>query len=189
MQQQSTPSMMPIMSSPANLTTDQIQMCLDENKKLILAIMDNQNLGKLAECAQYQAQLQKNLMYLAAIADDQPQVATMPTQVSPHPAMHQGAYYMQQQASAAAMAQQPGVFHPRMLTQAQFNSPLQIHQQQHQQTTQHFRPTGPINGMHTMQSEGSLGGGSSSVGHPTPAGTSDSRRPNKPEDLELGSIV
>jgi hypothetical protein len=25
---------------------------LDENKKLILAILDNQNLGKLAECAQ-----------------------------------------------------------------------------------------------------------------------------------------
>jgi hypothetical protein len=37
-----------------------------------MAIMENQNLGKLAECAQYQALLQKNLMYLAAIADAQP---------------------------------------------------------------------------------------------------------------------
>jgi len=46
---------------------------LDENKQLILAILENQNLGKLAECAQYQAQLQKNLLYLAAIADAQPQ--------------------------------------------------------------------------------------------------------------------
>jgi ethanolamine ammonia-lyase large subunit len=26
---------------------------LDENKQLILAILENQNLGKLAECAQY----------------------------------------------------------------------------------------------------------------------------------------
>lgn len=26
--------------------------CLDENKKLIMAILENQNLGKLAECAQ-----------------------------------------------------------------------------------------------------------------------------------------
>jgi len=38
-----------------------------------MAILENQNLGKLAECAQYQALLQKNLMYLAAIADAQPQ--------------------------------------------------------------------------------------------------------------------
>uniref|UniRef100_A0A803M362 SS18 N-terminal domain-containing protein n=1 Tax=Chenopodium quinoa TaxID=63459 RepID=A0A803M362_CHEQI len=106
--QQPTPSMMPVMPSfpPANITTEQIQKYLDENKKLILAILDNQNLGKLAECAQYQAQLQKNLMYLAAIADAQPQMATVPAQVAPHPAMQQGAYYMQQQA--AAMAQQQG---------------------------------------------------------------------------------
>jgi hypothetical protein len=46
---------------------------LDENKQLILAILDNQNLGKLNECATYQAKLQQNLMYLAAIADAQPQ--------------------------------------------------------------------------------------------------------------------
>uniref|UniRef100_A0A8R7U8L0 SS18 N-terminal domain-containing protein n=1 Tax=Triticum urartu TaxID=4572 RepID=A0A8R7U8L0_TRIUA len=59
-------------SSPAGITTEQIQKYLDENKQLILAILENQNLGKLAECAQYQAQLQKNLLYLAAIADAQP---------------------------------------------------------------------------------------------------------------------
>ncbi|CAD6256187.1 unnamed protein product [Miscanthus lutarioriparius] len=57
----------------AGITTEQIQKYLDENKQLILAILENQNLGKLAECAQYQAQLQKNLLYLAAIADAQPQ--------------------------------------------------------------------------------------------------------------------
>ncbi|KAF7826237.1 GRF1-interacting factor 3-like [Senna tora] len=51
---QQTPQMIPMMPSfpPTNITTEQIQKYLDENKKLILAILDNQNLGKLAECAQ-----------------------------------------------------------------------------------------------------------------------------------------
>eukprot|EP00850_Spirogloea_muscicola_P003304 SM000013S26473 [mRNA] locus=s13:489333:490568:- [translate_table: standard] len=60
---------------------------LDENKQLILAILDNQNLGKLNECAQYQARLQQNLMYLAAIADAQPQAPT-PQQASGHSQGH-----------------------------------------------------------------------------------------------------
>ncbi|KAL8138260.1 hypothetical protein V2J09_004261, partial [Rumex salicifolius] len=139
--------------------------CLDENKKLILAILDNQNLGKLAECAQkransfpraitmmkirlrhsgandtlhgilkYQAQLQKNLMYLAAIADAQPQMSAMPAQMAaPHPGMQQGAYYMHPQA--AAMAQQnQGVFPPKM--PMQFASPQQLQEQQHQHLQQ-----------------------------------------------------
>ncbi|GJN34906.1 hypothetical protein PR202_gb23614 [Eleusine coracana subsp. coracana] len=63
------------MAPASGITTEQIQKYLDENKQLILAILENQNLGKLAECAQYQAQLQKNLLYLAAIADAQPQTA------------------------------------------------------------------------------------------------------------------
>ncbi|VVB06897.1 unnamed protein product [Arabis nemorensis] len=72
---QQSPQMIPMVPSfpPTNITTEQIQKCLDENKTLIMAILENQNLGKLAECAQYQAHLQKNLMYLAAIADAQPQ--------------------------------------------------------------------------------------------------------------------
>ena len=49
-----------------------IQKYLDENQQLILAILENQNVGKLQECAQYQARLQQNLMYLAAIADAAP---------------------------------------------------------------------------------------------------------------------
>ncbi|KAF7064296.1 hypothetical protein CFC21_070649 [Triticum aestivum] len=65
----------PGMPPSAGLSTEQIQKYLDENKQLILAILENQNLGKLAECAQYQAQLQKNLLYLAAIADTQPQTS------------------------------------------------------------------------------------------------------------------
>ncbi|KAJ1254643.1 hypothetical protein BS78_K015100 [Paspalum vaginatum] len=43
----------PAMTSAAGITTEQIQKYLDENKQLILAILENQNLGKLAECAQY----------------------------------------------------------------------------------------------------------------------------------------
>eukprot|EP00850_Spirogloea_muscicola_P008470 SM000045S16215 [mRNA] locus=s45:319258:321172:+ [translate_table: standard] len=69
------------------ITTELIQKYLDENKQLILAILDNQNLGKLNECAQYQARLQQNLMYLAAIADAQPQAPT-PQQASGHSQGH-----------------------------------------------------------------------------------------------------
>uniref|UniRef100_A0A453K3P0 SS18 N-terminal domain-containing protein n=2 Tax=Aegilops tauschii subsp. strangulata TaxID=200361 RepID=A0A453K3P0_AEGTS len=72
----------PGMPPSAGLSTEQIQKYLDENKQLILAILENQNLGKLAECAQYQAQLQKNLLYLAAIADTQPQTSVSRPQVS-----------------------------------------------------------------------------------------------------------
>ncbi|KAL6842094.1 hypothetical protein ACP4OV_028073 [Aristida adscensionis] len=73
----------PAMPPAAGITTEQIQKYLDENKQLILAILENQNLGKLAECAQYQAQLQKNLLYLAAIADAQPQTAVSRPQMGP----------------------------------------------------------------------------------------------------------
>ncbi|ONK65404.1 uncharacterized protein A4U43_C07F36750 [Asparagus officinalis] len=76
---------------PAGITTEQIQKYLDENKQLILAILDNQNMGRLGECAQYQAQLQKNLLYLAAIADAQPQSPAMRPQMIPQAAMPQGA--------------------------------------------------------------------------------------------------
>ncbi|CAL54353.1 SSXT [Ostreococcus tauri] len=58
--------------APAVVTTELIQKYLDENQQLILAILENQNVGKLAECARYQTKLQENLMYLAAIADAQP---------------------------------------------------------------------------------------------------------------------
>jgi hypothetical protein len=63
------------------ISTELIQKYLDENKQLILAILDNQNLGKLNECATYQAKLQQNLMYLAAIADAQPQAVQSSSQV------------------------------------------------------------------------------------------------------------
>ncbi|OMP08682.1 SSXT family protein [Corchorus olitorius] len=166
---------------------------LDENKKLILAILDNQNLGKLAECAQYQAQLQKNLMYLAAIADAQPQTTpTMPPQMAQHPAMQAGGYFMQH-PQAAAMAQQPGIFPQKV--PLQFNNPHQMQDpqqqlhQQHQQAMQGqmgIRPGGPNNGMHPMHSEGALGGGSSSGPHAS-SGPNDVRGGNKQEGSEAGA--
>ncbi|KAK8965909.1 GRF1-interacting factor 3 [Platanthera guangdongensis] len=141
------PSLPMAQISPANITTEQIQKYLDENKQLILAILDNQNLGKLAECAQYQAQLQKNLLYLAAIADAQPPTPSVRPQVAPlpQPSMQQGAPFIMQQNPA---------FSPRPLMQ--FN-PQQLHDQQQQQhRLMNFPPhmgmrPGVMNGLQAMQ--------------------------------------
>lgn len=58
------------------MTTEFIQRCLDENQTLIFAIIENQKLGKLKECQQYQNRLQQNLIQLATIADNQPNKQT-----------------------------------------------------------------------------------------------------------------
>jgi len=47
---------------------------LDENNKLLEAIVQNQNAGRLHECIQYQLQLQQNLIYLATLADKDPRL-------------------------------------------------------------------------------------------------------------------
>lgn len=141
-------------SPPAGITTEQIQKYLDENKQLILAILENQNLGKLAECAQYQAQLQKNLLYLAAIADAQPpQNPTSRPQMVPPGSMQGAGHYMSQVP----------MFPPRTPL-----TPQQMQEQQHQQLQQQqaqalsfpaqmvMRP-GTINGMQQpMQAAGDL---------------------------------
>mmetsp|Transcript_31013 Transcript_31013/g.99547 ORF Transcript_31013/g.99547 Transcript_31013/m.99547 type:complete len:102 (+) Transcript_31013:89-394(+) len=54
------------------LTTEEIAQYLDENDLLVEAIKQNQNLGRLHECVQYQLQLQQNLVHLAMHADEQP---------------------------------------------------------------------------------------------------------------------
>ncbi|KAF7817810.1 GRF1-interacting factor 1 [Senna tora] len=118
--QQHLMQMQPMMAAyyPSNVTTDHIQQYLDENKSLILKIVESQNSGKLSECAENQARLQRNLMYLAAIADSQPQAQapTMPGQYSGSAAMQQQqqqqAHYIQQQQLVSARssllyAQQP----------------------------------------------------------------------------------
>ncbi|XP_023637393.1 GRF1-interacting factor 3 isoform X2 [Capsella rubella] len=157
---QQSPQMIPMVLPsfpPTNITTEQIQKYLDENKKLIMAILENQHLGKLAECAQYQALLQKNLMYLAAIADSQPQppaaapiprAMMTPLAMLPHPSAMQPppSYFMQQHPQAMGMAQHmpPGIVPPR--GPLQFGNPHQLQdpqQQLHQQAMQGhmgFRP-------------------------------------------------
>uniref|UniRef100_A0A1J3GNY2 GRF1-interacting factor 2 n=1 Tax=Noccaea caerulescens TaxID=107243 RepID=A0A1J3GNY2_NOCCA len=167
---QQSPQMFPMVPSipPTNITTEQIQKYLDENKKLIMAIMENQNLGKLAECAQYQALLQKNLMYLAAIADAQPPPPTpgaspappmAPQMSTPHPGMQPPSYFMQH-PQAQGMAQQAspaGIFPPRGPLQfgslQQFQDPQQQIHQQAMQGHMGIRPMGiNNNGMqHPMQ--------------------------------------
>ncbi|URE28802.1 GRF-interacting factor 2 [Musa troglodytarum] len=139
----------------SNITTEQIQKYLDENKQLILAILENQNLGKLAECAQYQAQLQKNLLYLAAIADAQPNAPAVRPQMMMHGSIPQAGHYMQQTP----------VFPPGV--PPQYNPQQMQEQQMHQFQGMVFpgqvgmRP-GAVNGIHNMQTEPPHGG----IAHP-----------------------
>ncbi|XVF53308.1 hypothetical protein PTKIN_Ptkin05aG0089000 [Pterospermum kingtungense] len=104
-----------------NITTEQIQKTLDENKELIMAILENQNQGKFAESASFQAQLQQNLMYLAKIADAQPQ-ASASSQMPPQSAMQQEQYVQSAQAEMAK-------HHPGFLAS---KLPFQLNDQQQQ---------------------------------------------------------
>ncbi|OEL24280.1 hypothetical protein BAE44_0014704 [Dichanthelium oligosanthes] len=133
----------------AGITTEQIQKYLDENKQLILAILENQNLGKLAECAQYQAQLQKNLLYLAAIADAQPQPpqnpASRPQMMQPGMVPGAGHY----------MSQVP-MFPPRTPLTPQQMQEQQLQQQQAQALSfpgQMVMRPATVNGMQPMQAD------------------------------------
>ncbi|XP_055827912.1 GRF1-interacting factor 2-like [Solanum dulcamara] len=149
MQQQQQPQPQPpiLNSAPplplSAITTEQIQKFLDENKNLILAILENQNLGKLSECAQYQAMLQKNLMYLAAIADAQPQQSSATSQAPSTPQLGN-----QMQQTQAALQQQQGAaisklpFQLNALpSQEQQQQMLQFQQQQQFQGQYGFGPT------------------------------------------------
>ncbi|XP_010524924.1 PREDICTED: GRF1-interacting factor 1-like [Tarenaya hassleriana] len=102
--QQHLMQMQPMMAGyyPSNVTSDHIQQYLDENKSLILKIVESQNSGKLSECAENQARLQRNLMYLAAIADSQPQPPSVHTQYASGGGMMQpgASHYLQNQAAA-----------------------------------------------------------------------------------------
>ncbi|KAL6777187.1 CPL7 [Auxenochlorella protothecoides x Auxenochlorella symbiontica] len=60
------------------LTTADIQQMLEENAKMIQAVVENQNLNKMDECLQYSKRLQENLMQLAALADSQAVPASQP---------------------------------------------------------------------------------------------------------------
>ncbi|CAJ2667330.1 unnamed protein product [Trifolium pratense] len=86
------------------LTTEQIQKCLEENKELILAILEGQNQGKYGEIAPYQAKLQQNLTFLAKLADVGPQAGPQAQTHSQGQGMQQ--QQQQQQQPQVAMSQQ-----------------------------------------------------------------------------------
>ncbi|CAL9132072.1 unnamed protein product [Musa acuminata subsp. burmannicoides] len=163
--QQPTHPPTPVSTVPvANITTEQIQKYLDENKQLILAILENQNLGKLAECAQYQAQLQKNLLYLAAIADAQPNAPAVRPQMMPHGSIPQAGHYMHQAP----------MFSPR--TPLQYNPQQMQEQQLHHQSQgmvfpgqMIFRP-GAANGVQSMHTGLPPGGNANPHANPSMAG-------------------
>ncbi|KAJ0771369.1 putative transcription factor SSXT family [Helianthus annuus] len=114
---------------------------LDENKSLILKIVESQNSGKMAECAEHQAKLQRNLMYLAAIADSQPQVPTLHSQLCtltiqyPQGGMMQqpGGHYMQQQQAQQMSPQALMAARSSMMYGQQQYSLLQQQQAMHSQ--------------------------------------------------------
>ncbi|XP_074571522.1 GRF-interacting factor 1-like [Curcuma longa] len=149
--------MMAAYASPNQVTTDIIQQYLDENKQLILAILDNQNAGKADECAENQAKLQRNLMYLAAIADNQQQAPTI-AQFPPNPVMQSGPRYMQH-PQAQPMTPQSLMAARSSLLYAQ--SPISALQQQ-QQAALHSQlgvsSGSSSGGFNMLHGEASIGG-------------------------------
>ncbi|GFP93696.1 grf1-interacting factor 3 [Phtheirospermum japonicum] len=156
-------------SMPLNLvSTEQIQKYLDENKNLIMAILESQNMGKVAECAQYQAILQKNLMYLAAIADAQPPGSSASSQPPTSSVAPQGESHVPQPQAAASPMQQHGLggggpvaklpFQMNALRpQDQQHQLMQFQQQQQQQQMQQGQFShgggGANNGLHFLMQQ------------------------------------
>ncbi|KAM3360028.1 hypothetical protein BC332_30067 [Capsicum chinense] len=157
MQQQHLMQMQHMMAAyyPNNVTTDHIQQFLDENKSLILKIVESQNSGKLSECAESQAKLQRNLMYLAAIADSQPQPPSMHSQLASGGMMQAGAHYLQQQQaqqqSFMAAARSSSMLYGQQQQQQQPLSALQ--QQQAAYQLGMSSSSGGSSGLHMLQSE------------------------------------
>lgn len=108
--------------------------------------------------------------------------------MAPHPAMQAGGFYMQH-PQAAAMAQQQGIFPPKM--PLQFSNPHQIQdpqQQLHQamQGQMGMRLGASNNGMHPMHAESTLGVGSSAVA-PSATGPNDVRIGSKQDASDAGT--
>nr|XP_018625456.1 GRF1-interacting factor 1-like isoform X2 [Nicotiana tomentosiformis] len=155
--QQHLMQMQPMMAAyyPNNVTTDHIQQFLDENKSLILKIVESQNSGKLSECAESQAKLQRNLMYLAAIADSQPQPPNMHSQLASGGMMQAGQHYLQQQQAQQLTTQS-------LMTAARSSSSSMIYGQQQQQSLSALQQQ---QAYHNQLGMSSSGGGSSSGFH------------------------
>ncbi|KAI3730238.1 hypothetical protein L1987_61407 [Smallanthus sonchifolius] len=156
--------MQPMMAAyyPTNsVTTDHIQQYLDENKSLILKIVESQSSGKMSECAENQAKLQRNLMYLAAIADSQPQPPAVHSQYPLGGMMQPGGQYMQQHQQGQQMS-------PQALMAAR--STMLYSQQQYSSLQQHAAIHGQLgmssgSGLHHMLHSDGTSAGSGSGGH------------------------
>ncbi|KAK1409734.1 hypothetical protein QVD17_36263 [Tagetes erecta] len=165
--QQHLMQMQPMMAAyypTNNVTTDHIQQYLDENKSLILKIVESQNSGKMAECAEHQAKLQRNLMYLAAIADSQPQAPTLHSQYPQVGMMPQaGGHYMQQQQQQQQQAQQMSpqalmaARSTMMYNQQQYSS-LQQQQQQAMHSHLGMNSGTGTSGLHMLHTDNSNAG-------------------------------
>ncbi|XP_068487202.1 GRF1-interacting factor 2-like [Phaseolus vulgaris] len=141
---------------PRTITTNDVQWYLDENKRLIMAIFENMTLRKFDNCAQYQQQLQKNLMYLATLADWQhSQTQGMSSQLQK---MMQPEYYMQH-PQIAAPAQQLRISPPNM--PLQFANPQQQLHQHPVQGQVALRGGWIGNGTNPRYGETAFGGGKS----------------------------
>nr|GMC61628.1 GRF1-interacting factor 1-like [Ipomoea batatas] len=152
--QQHLIQMQPMMAAyyPTTVTTDHIQQYLDENKSLILKIVESQNSGKLNE---NQARLQRNLMYLAAIADSQPQPPSMHSQFPSSGIMQPGGAYLQHQQAAQQISTQSLMAAARSPMLYGQQQPLSPYQQQ--QAALHgqlgMSSAGGSGGLHILQSE------------------------------------
>ncbi|XP_065853279.1 GRF1-interacting factor 1 [Euphorbia lathyris] len=157
--QQHLMQMQPMMAAyySNNVTTDHIQQYLDENKSLILKIVESQNSGKISECAENQARLQRNLMYLAAIADSQPPPPAVHSQFPSSGMMQQGSHYMQHQQAQQMTPQSIMAARSSMLYTQQQYAALQQQQALHSQLGMSSAGSA---GLHMLQNEASTAGGS-----------------------------
>ncbi|PON81200.1 SS18 family [Trema orientale] len=101
-----------------NVPTEDIQKCLEENKQLILTIMENQNLGRFNECAPHRAQLQQNLMFLSSLADALQESAALP-QILAQSTMQPLQHPQSQQQAASPPRQQPSLLNQQQFIQSQ----------------------------------------------------------------------
>ncbi|GAA0140931.1 transcription cofactor [Lithospermum erythrorhizon] len=132
---------------------------LDENKSLILKIVENQNAGKMSECAENQARLQRNLMYLAAIADSQPQPPSMLSQYAAGGMMQPGAHYLQNQQQQLTQQSLMAGRSSMMYSQQPYAA-----LQQQQLHNQFGLSSGGSNSLHMLQSEGHSAGSTATFG-------------------------
>ncbi|XWS58380.1 hypothetical protein CRYUN_Cryun08bG0029300 [Craigia yunnanensis] len=136
------------------------------------------------DCCRNQARLQRNLMYLAAIADSQPQPPTVHAQFPSSSIMQAGGHYMQHQQTQQMTPQSLMAARSSMLYAQQPFSALQ--QQQEALHSQLGMSSGGSTGLHMLQSEASTAGGSGALGA---AGFPDFGRGSSGEGMHGGRAM